>query len=242
MQNVVGTFLHDMPKVQVTFNPDSTFEYISNQQHPTFYRWENFSEKGYWALSGDTIILNPNLSKKPFVESDFKEQQNPVDTNFLLTFNHIKRHYNATGSIVQVDTFQIERVDYAFNETKKKRLTRVAPHLTTRCMFAGYIPKEIITTNRTLSIKKPEKNIKSIFIGCYELQGTKEFGIKNPNSNHLTLNVYSNYYEDGQIRQMKLLIKNGKILYTRQKENGQFEKDNFCTNTDARLTRKKGGN
>ena len=241
MQNVVGTFLHVIPKVQVTFNPDSTFEYITTEQHPTFYRWEEFSEKGHWTLSGDTIILNPNLTKKPFVESDFEELQNPVDTTFLLTFNHIKRHYDAAGSIVRVDTFQIDRVDYSFNEIKKKKLTRVAPHLTTRCMFAGYIPNEIITTDRTLSIRRPEKNIKRIFIGCYELQGTKEFIIKNSNSNHLTLNVYSNYYQDGQIRQMKFLIKNGKILYTRQKENGQFEKDNLWTNTDARLTRRKGG-
>jgi hypothetical protein len=40
---------------------------------------------------------------------------------------------------------------------------------------------------------------------------------------------------------MKFLIKNEKVLYTRQKENGEFEKDNIWANTYARLTRKKGG-
>jgi len=82
--------------------------------------------------------------------------------------------------------------------------------------------------------------IKSIFIGCYELQGTKEFIIQNSNSNHLTLNVYSNYYEDGQIRQMKLLIKI-KYLYTKQKANNEFEKDNFWSNTDSKLKKQKTG-
>ena len=46
---------------------------------------------------------------------------------------------------------------------------------------------------------------------------------------------------DGQIRQMKFLIKNDKVLYTRQKENGDFEKDNFWSDTDAKLKRQTGG-
>lgn len=241
MRKVVGTYGNAMPKIQVTFNSDSTFEYVTKEQHPTFYRWEDLSETGKWTLSGDTIILNPNLTKKLFVESDFQEQQTLDDTNFLLTFTHIKRYFDANGNIIKTDTFQIERLDYSFNELKKKKLTRVANHLTTRCASAGYIPKEVITTNRTISIPRPAGNINSIWIGCNELQGTKEFIITNPNSNQLTLNVYSNYYQDGQIRQMKFLRKNERVLYTRQKQNGQFEKDNIWIGTDAKLTREKGG-
>ena len=77
-------------------------------------------------------------------------------------------------------------------------------------------PKETITASRTISIPKPTEKLTSIFIGCYELQGTKEFIIKNQNSNRLTFNVFSNYYSDGQIRQMKFLIKI-KLLYIRDK-------------------------
>ncbi len=241
VQKVAGTYSNVMPRIQVTFNADSTFEYVTKEQHPTFFRWEEFSEKGKWTVSGDTIILNPDLTKKLFVESDFKEQQNLGDTNYLLTFNHIKRYFDANGKTIRTDTFQIERLDYSFNGLRKKKITRVAPHLTTRCAFAGYIPKEIITSSRTISVQRPTGNIKSIFIGCYELQGTKEFIITNPNSNHLIFTVYSNYYQDGQIRQMKLLRKNEKVLYTRQKENGEFEKDNIWIGTDAKLTRQKGG-
>ena len=241
VQKVVGTYGNVMPRIQVTFNSDSTFEYVTKEQHPTFYRWEDFSEKGKWTLSGDTIILNPNLTKKLFVESDFKEQQILGDTNLLLTFNHIKRYFDANGNIIKTDTFQVDRLDYSFNELKKKKLTRVARHSTTQCAFAGYIPKEVITANRTISILRPAGNVNSIFIGCYELQGTKEFTITNPNSNHLTHNVYSNYYQDGQIRQMKFLRKNEKVLYTRQKENGEFEKDNIWIDIGSRLTRQKGG-
>ena len=129
-----------------------------------------------------------------------------------------------------------------FNELKKKNRTRVANHFTTRCAFAGYIPNELITTSRTISISKPTTEIKSIFIGCYELIETKEFKVDNRKSNSFTLNVYSNYYQDGQIRQMKFLIKNNRVLYTRQKENGKFEKDTIWHPTDAKLIKQKGGN
>ncbi|MFI5129768.1 MAG: hypothetical protein ACHQFX_07250 [Chitinophagales bacterium] len=223
------------------FDQDSTFTYVTNELHPTFYRWEPFSEKGKWTLSGDTIILNPHLTKKIFVESEFVEEEHPDDTSLLLTFNHIRRFFGINGNIIKTDTVQIDRLDYSFNELKKKKLTRVAPHMTTRCTFAGYIPKEIITSSRTVFVQRPTENMKSIFIGCYELQGTKEFFIKNQNSNHLTLNVYSNYYKDGQIRQMKFLIKNDKYIYTRQKKNGEFDKDNIWIETDAKLKRQKDG-
>jgi hypothetical protein len=241
-KNVVGTFSNGtvMPKLQIIFNPDSTFEYISTE-HPTFYRWEDFSEKGRWTISADTIILNPLLSIRPFVQSDFQEQESKDDTAFLLTFNHIKRYFDNCGNLIETDTVQIDRLDYAFNKFKKKTLTRVAPHRTTRCAFAGYIPDEIITTNRTISVRRPPEELKSIFIGCYELQGIKEFIIKKSNSNHFTLNIYSNYYHDGQIRQLKFLIKNKNVLYTRQKPDGEFEKDNIWIETDAKLKREKGG-
>jgi hypothetical protein len=241
-KNVIGVFSNGIavPKLVVTFKPDSTFEYVSTE-HPTFYRWEDFSENGKWTVHGDTIILNPQLEAKPFVQSDFQEQDVKGNTAFLLTFNHVKRYYDRSGNLTKSDTVQIVRVDYAFNELKKKNLIRVAQRPTTRCVFAGYIPKEIITDSRTVPVPKPTEELKSIFIGCYELQGTTEFVIKNPNSNRLTLNVYSNYYLDGQIRQKKLLIKNENILYTRQKLNGKFEKDNIWSETDAKLKRQKGG-
>jgi hypothetical protein len=181
--------------------------------HPTFHRYESFSEKGRWALSGDTIILNPQLPKKKYTESDFIEQENPGNKNLMLTFNHIKRYFDNNDNIIKTDTVQIDQLDYSFNELKKKKLTRVVPHLTPRCAFAGYIPKEVITADRTIYIRRPAEKIKSIFIGCYELQGTKEFIIKNQKSNHLTLNIYSNYYQEGQIRQMKFLIKNKKNIH-----------------------------
>jgi hypothetical protein len=241
--NVAGTYSSIIPKIEVKFNSDSTFEYVTNEQHPTFYRWEPFSEKGQWTLSGDTIILNPQLSKKPFVESDFLESEElGDDTTILLTFNHLKKYFDTNGNVIKIDTAQIDRLDYSFNELKRKKLIRVTPQRTVRCTFAGYIPKEIMTSNRTISVQTPTENIRSIFIGCYELQGTKKFVINNPRSNRLTLNVYSNYYQDGQIRQMKFLIKNHNVLYTRLKENGDFEKDNIWIETSWKLKKEKGGN
>ena len=73
-QKIAGTYCTGLPAVRVTFNPDSTFNYVTSAQHPTFSRWEAFSEKGKWTRSGDTIILNPMLPKKLFVESDIEEE------------------------------------------------------------------------------------------------------------------------------------------------------------------------
>src|SRR4030095_12789914 len=147
---------------------------------------------------------------KPFVESDFQEQQTKDSLALLLTFNHIKRSFDSNGNLIKVDTVQIEQLDYSFNTFKKKKRTRVTQHRSSRCTFAEYIPKKIITTNRTISLSKPAAELNSIFIGCWELQGTKKFLIKNPNANHFTLYIYSNYYQDTQIRQKKFLIKSDK--------------------------------
>jgi hypothetical protein len=239
-RNIIGTFTkpQSLTKFEVAFNADSTFEYISTE-HPTFFRYEDFSEKGRWTISNDTVILNPQLEPKPYVESDLREEETR-DTNLLLTFNHIKRYFNNNGMLLKSDTVQILRLDFAFNEYKKKRFTRVATYPTV-CFFAGYVPKQVITTKRTVSFTRPNEELKSIIIGCYELQGMKEFAIKNHNSNHFILNVYSNYYLDGQIRQMKFLIKNDNVLYTKQRANGTFEKENFWSLTSTKLKRKTTG-
>lgn len=236
-----GNYSSILPKIEVRLNEDSTFEYVTKEMHPTFYRWEDFSEKGIWTVLGDTIILNPKLAKKVFIESKFKEEVTKDSTNLLLTFDHVKRYFDAEGNVVKTDTLQIDQLDYSFNTFKKKDRTRVAIQHTTRCALAGYIPKEIITASHTIFIKRPAENIHNIFIGCNEMQGTKEFIINDTNSTHFTLTVYSNYYLDGQIRQMKLLIKNKKILYTKQKDNGEFEKDSMWMQTYAKLKKKNIG-
>ena len=211
------------PVFTIRFLADSTFDYMS-QEHPCFYRWEGFQQKGKWSKVGDTIILNPNLPLKPFVECDFREAVT-ADTGFVLVFHHVKRYFDSSGLLVRSDTLPIEQLDYAFNTLKKKNLTRVATHHTTRCTFAGYIPREVITSNSTIAIARPAESPQKIFIGCYELQETRPFTISDPQSNHFSLIVFSNYYSDGQLRQKKILVKNDKILYTHQKANGKFETD-----------------
>jgi hypothetical protein len=231
-QNIIGTYSNGItiPALTVTFYTDSTFIYKSTE-HPTFNRWEGFYEKGKWTVSADTIILNPQLVSKPFVESDFREYSVQSDTVLYLTFNHIKRYFDNKGKLIKTDTLQVSRLDYAFNILKRKNLTRVTKEPTTRCSFSGYIPPEIITSGRTIVVSKPFEELKSIFIGCFELQETKKFEIKNPNSDSLVINIYSNYYGDGQLRQKKLLIGNDKVLYSRQRPNGKFDKTNWIYGT-----------
>jgi hypothetical protein len=239
--NIAGTYTNTITGISVTFKEDFTFQYIACGVNPFFHRWEELSEKGNWILKADTIILNPGLPQKTYIDYDFREEKIANDTNLSITFNHIKRYFDANGNLVSADTLQIDRLDYAFNEITKKNLVRVSPYKTTHCTFAGYIPTEIITADPTISVRKPGDVIANIFIGCYELQGMKKFAVNDSSSNHFTFNVYSNYYQDGQIRQMKFLVKNENVLYTKQKENGEFEKDNFFTNTDTKLKKQKTG-
>lgn len=224
-------------KMAVTLRADSTFEYKSDL-HPTFFSGsEGFSETGRWRMHSDTVILNPQLAVKPFVEYDLQETGSGEDTAIQLRFYHVKRLFDGAGNVVKSDTLHIHRLDYAWNEWKKKQRVRVASSPTVRCAWAGYIPPETITDSNTITLKKPADTLKSIFIGCYELQGVKEFPVHNPGAGRLTLIVYSNYYSDGQLRQKKFLLKNEKVLYTYQKANGRFDKTDWLS--DGTILKKR---
>lgn len=242
-KHIAGTYTHEgffLYNTTIVLREDSTFDY-SSASHPVFVLdREHFHEKGKWTVSGDTIILNPQLSPKPAIETDLKEEAIAGDTALTLTFNHVKRYFDGNDNPVIFDTVQIDRLDFAFNEWKKKNRRRVADDPTTRCTFAGYIPKEIITEERTIVVSRPLEELKHIFVGCYEAQQTKEFTISNPHSTRFTYTVYSNYYlNTGTFRQAKMLIKNRNVLYTRQKANGKFYKD-FLGDTEWKVKRVKG--
>ncbi len=222
-QNIIGTYTGIDSSIKVILNNDSTFLFTS-RINPSFYRVEGFSEKGRWTFRSDTIVFNPQFSPKINIESEIIEKEYPNNKDVLLTFNHIKRYFDAEGNLLQTDTLKIEQLDYTFNKLVRKNLRRVTSRNTTRCSFAGYIPSEIITKENSIIISKPSDEPNSIFIGCYELQETKEFILKNKKANHLTFNVFSNYYKDSQLRQMKYLLKNSKIIYTVRKRNGKFKK------------------
>ncbi|MBV4359293.1 hypothetical protein [Pinibacter aurantiacus] len=209
---------------KLILSEDSTFSY-SAPEYPMFYRLEKFEEKGHWILSGDTVVLNPLLALKPFVESELKEEKVNSDS-VILTFRHIKRLIDANGNIVREDTEHINRLDFSFNNQAKKNRVRVTADRTVRCTFAGYIPKEIITGQTTIVLPRLVNKIECIYFGCWELQGMKKFVVADSSSNHYTFAVYSNYYVDGQLRQTKFLVKNENVLYTKRNSKGEFIKDN----------------
>lgn len=244
-RNIVGTFkdASGTSNFMVTFKSDSTFQYTAGE-HPAFFfdHWgETFSESGKWTMIGDTIILNPQLEKKAFIKSELLEQEDPSDTGLVLTFNHINRYIDSQGNVVRTDTTQVRQLDYAFNDFKKGHRRRVTPHRSSRCTFAGYIPQETITKSRTIAISKPSQPINVMYVGCYEQQAMKAFTIKNPASTRLTFNVYSDYYQDGLLRQVRFLAKDENVLYIRQKPNGKFQKGHRLVGyQDYMLKRKKG--
>lgn len=239
-RQVAGTYANMTRSYHLYLYADSTFSYQSTYTHPVFLVDHDFSEQGRWTLSGDTVVLNPQLPLKTFTETEWQEQTMPGDTNVLLTFNHVKRYYDAQGVLMRADTVQVRQLDFAFNDFRKRSRRRVASYRSVRCAFAGYIPKEIITRERTIAVARPAGGIQKVYIGCWEMSGTKPFAVADPQATRFNFTVYSNYYADGLIRQMKFLVKNNKVLYTQQRPDGSFVKDNIWHATDARIQRVAG--
>lgn len=234
-----GVFEQNLGATKLILNQDKSFELVNHPElHRVFLPCGPISDSGTWIRRKDTIILNPHLEPKTFVEYDFIESVQTGDTNILLTVNIIKRRFDSNNIITSIDTIQAERYDYWFNDGKKEGRVRVAKHHTPRCAFTGHIPKEDITQERTVTIIKPTRPLQKIHIGCYEYKGTKEFIINNSNSNRFMLNIYHNYYWGGFIRNKKVLIKNNnKLLYSRNK-NGKYYHDVWWDH-HSKLKRKK---
>lgn len=220
----------------LTVYADSSFEMTG--RHPEFATENEFYEKGIWIVKDDTLILNPHLTPKEYIQHDFSESQVGKDTNVLLTLNHIKRTISKSGEVTARDTVLVERADYWFNDFKKSKLRRIAVRPKPMCAFAGYIPPETITAEHTTVVERPTDSMQTIHIGCWELRGTKEFIIHNPESNRLTLNIYSNSYNDGMIRSKKILVKNKNTLLTKRNKKGKFRVD-IWTNNYSMLKRQK---
>jgi hypothetical protein len=237
-RQIKGTYASTISGVELNISSNSSFTYESKFDNPNFYRFEPIAESGRYSISGDTLILNPELQPKPFVETYFKENRTSNDS-LRLTFNHIRRYFDREGKVVREDTSQAMMLDFAINEWKRTTRRRVSSMRQVRCTFAGFIPQEIITSSRSINIARPAGGIQKVFIGCFEMQGTHEFAVTDAQANDFTLDMYSNYYEDGQIRQMKMLIKNDNCIYSHQRKDGSFEKNTVWNNTDAILKKQK---
>lgn len=235
-----GVFETNRCEKQLILNNNGTFEVnYYRGPHPVFSSDNGFSETGVWQRKGDTIILNSHLEEKTFIEQNFSETIQHGDTDILLTINIIKRKIDANGNITLSDTTQADRADYWFNDRKENEIVRIAKYPTTRCAFAGPVPKiEKVTNSRTVITIKPSGPLKKIHIGCYEYNGTKEFAIKDTRSNRLTLNIYHNYYAGGFIRSKKILIKNNNKLLCEQNEKGKFYTDTWWDH-HSKLKRQK---
>jgi hypothetical protein len=237
-KNVAGTYSCQIPgpfEDKLTLCPDSTFQY-SSKHHPHLYTWEwgyYFYENGQWTISGDTIILNPQLTPTIAVQTDFQEEEIPGDTALTLTFTLVKRYFDDHEDLIQSDTEQISEVDFAFNKKNHKTTTAVT-YYEGKSRFAA---NTINTKSRTIVVPRPDEPLTSIYIFCFETnEGVKQFMIRNPQSTHLIYTVFYNFYKH-ELRQKKLLIKNENALFTKQKPNGKFYKEFSQTDGDYKLTR-----
>lgn len=220
----LGYFASLTGKKTITFNDDHTFEYSDSCGHPYFLWVHSFSEKGIWERHGDTIVLNPHLEEKKYIEHDLSSYAIPSDTNILLTLNHVKRYIDADGLIKKSDTVRVKQADYYFNERSNNKQVRVAEY-ESNCLWSGAPATQMIVDSNTFKTISPVGKLQKITIGCYELQATTGFVIDDPKANRIVLNIYSNYYLDGQLRRKKILIKNDQTILTEQNKSNKFYTD-----------------
>lgn len=223
---VSGTFTNSKysPTLKLTFNSDSTFSYWSNIG-PYARSTSIFKEKGHWTAKGDTIILNPALEKKLLSGYQFAEQaQHPMKDSIWLTVERITNYYDRDGRLMSADTGRVSQFDLAINKNSRQNRHLVSGRPNARCAFAGYIPKEIITDARTVLVPKPAGRLEKLFVACAEFGGTREFLISNAQADQLTLQIFDNRYQDGQLRQVKYLVKNEDAIFIKQKADGKFQR------------------
>lgn len=224
-KNPIGTFQNEL--IEVTFKNDKSFEYKNKYfLNPAGHKTDSvYTEKGTWEISNDTLRLNPQLKKKNFGSDELVESITTNSNKLSFKFNIIRTYFDANNNVLSIDTLQIERLDFAINNKNKKNISRITQKPTTRCAFAGYIPKELVTSERSFEIEKPSEKISRIFIGCDELGEMKEYEINDPNSNSFILNIYQNIYEDGMIRSVNYLMATKNIILIEEKPNGKFKVD-----------------
>ncbi len=88
-------------------------------------------------MIGDTIVLNPQLEKRTFVESEVLEQENPADTGLTLYLQPYQPMDRPGGNVVRTDTVQIWRLDSQPSMKGRKR-TREEYHPTGQ--YAALLP------------------------------------------------------------------------------------------------------
>src|ERR1700760_129347 len=81
-KSIVGKYGIPYATATMTFNADSTFEYNAKENR-VIYWLDQLNEKGRWVRNGDTVILNPQLAKRPIIESEFKEDGTSSDNNLV---------------------------------------------------------------------------------------------------------------------------------------------------------------
>lgn len=222
-KNPIGAFANE--RIEIKFNEDKTFEYKNKYRlNPAGHKTDSvYVEKGFWEIDGDTIKLNAQLKEKNYGNDELIETQVPNTSKILMKFNIIRSYFDKTGNLGSTDTLQIDRLDFAINSNVKKNISRITQSPTTRCAFAGYIPKELVTNERSFEFEKPSAKISKIFIGCQELGKMNEYTVKNPDSNSFTLNIYQNIYDDGMLRNKKFLMMTKNIILIEEKQNGKFK-------------------
>jgi hypothetical protein len=141
--------------------------------------------------SGTPVLVNPVFEQpEKAIGSRVLENRLPADSIVQITFLQVNRYWHTNGNLIKTDTMGIPLIDFSLNTNNRKNRIRVTKRATTRCAFAGYIPEEIITDSRTVTVKKTGP-LENIYIGCYALNGIKKYTIHDPASNRLTFIVYS---------------------------------------------------
>ncbi len=194
---------------RLTLKPDSTFELIETD--PIFpYTFESYTNRGYWKVNGDTVILNSHLEKRlPIVTVQEKSVQKDNDS-ISVRINYYLETYEK-NKLVSTSPFKFELLSVYFNKRKNYRNIVHSPHYR-HCMFSPRIRKQtVIDSTKTFNF--PRQKVSTLGVYSYGFEKDIEIEVNDPQANHYEITVIQPVDKERMPRSKKVIIKRRQAYY-----------------------------
>lgn len=166
--SVVGRYAdgYGRPERAITdlkLNADSSFELTTVD--PVFSNThQRFTNSGRWAMSGDTVVLNPGLT--PLTHSvHLRALDAPISDSLSLSINYTVRQVRADGSVVQEGPFAFDMVTIYLN--KKNKWINLVRHPKDRTCLHSPKVKDQTLVEQDNSVRIPMQELERLGFFTY---------------------------------------------------------------------------
>ena len=221
---VAGTYndaLATIYATQLTLRPNGTF--VIETVDETFpYTFEQFTNKGEYSVSGDSIILNPGVTL-PATTVELQHRESGADT-LRVNIDYTLATY--TGSeLTFTDAFQPQMLSVYINE--KKNFTHIVKEeLRQVCLFAPKVRRQVVLDEAgVLKLAKTSKYFKNglrrIGIYSYGFDEIRWFSVP-PDASTVTVAITQPVEANRMPMDREVIFRKGELMY--YKYQGKIDK------------------